>query len=710
MRRALSFAALAAAAAVAATGCSRQAGFGLPEADTVFSATIQDDTKVELTDGVKSLWCRDDRLSVFGTNGANYCFSTTDDGATAVFKAEEGQNPEDGLGSSQPFALYPWSDGNSINNSSYLTTYIAPEQYGKAGDYGSQQPVLVGRADADGRISFRHASAVLKISVASEGISRITFKSNGGEPVCGALTADSTGETVSVDGPSEVTILPPEGDSSFAVGDYHFVIAPGTFSSGFTLSWEPAIDGFSSSKTSSGAVTALPGHLLKCGTVEYIEKVQRYEAPTFGSVDVTGQFYSWHGNTFTDILWYNLLPPQKQDFIYPHLLTSFMAGEWYKAEDLTYVIVGETTVDTVSEDISNSWGYGGYHADTGFAQIKAIAPDAIILCCGDAILDFSLDQYIDTHPDKLFMLSCAADGTTGSTQEELKEHIGYSMWKSVLNKHNVIYSTAAGNCRDWNGIYLDKILSENTPLIDGGLYTSTSINSEINNKICVAGYDPACKNIFGSDEESRRPIGFGKGNIVMPMIPLVEDRYVFTGTTSSFPTAALSGTLGNFLSILMKTHPGTTLEGANTILQENYLREEKFKYVDETDGSIKEGGEWYFFDTDKFFEHEVLHKADVDTALAAFSDDKPLPSGYGLCYIGPGIQFEVAGTSYDMTEANRAKFEAAWKADPASVKWYFNPASAAAFGASGSVNVQVRVLDKDARLIPDISRTVSVNL
>lgn len=171
----------------------------------------------------------------------------------------------------------------------------------------------------------------------------------------------------------------------------------------------------------------------------------------------------------------------------------------------------------------------------------------------------------------------------------------------------------------------------------------------------------------------------------------------------------LSGTLGNYLSILMKTHPGTTLEGANTILQENYLREEKFKYVDETDGSIKEGGEWYFFDTDKFFEHEVLHKADVDAALAAFSDDKPLPSGYGLCYTGPGIQFEVAGSRYDMTEVNRAKFEAAWKADPASVKWYFNSASAAAFGASGSVNVDVRVLDKDARLIPDISRTVSVN-
>ena len=100
----------------------------------------------------------------------------------------------------------------------------------------------------------------------------------------------------------------------------------------------------------------------------------------------------------------------------------------------------------------------------------------------------------------------------------------------------------------------------------------------------------------------------------------------------------------------------------------------------------------------------------MDAALVASGGDKPLPSGYGLCYTGPGIQFEAAGSRYDMTEANRATFEAAWKADPASVKWYFNSSSATAFGASGSINIDVRVLDKDARLIPDISRTVSVSL
>lgn len=696
MRQTLSFAALAAAAAVAASGCSRQAGFGMPEADAVFSATIQDNdaTKVELTDGVKTLWCRGDRLSVFGTDGANYCFSTTDDGATAVFKAEEGQNLEEGLGSSQPFALYPWSDGNSINNSSNLTTYIAAEHYGHAGDYGSQQPVLVGRADADGRISFRHASTVLKISVASEGISRITFKSNGGEPVCGALTADSTGDTVSVDGPSEASFFPPEGDSSFAVGDYYFVIVPGTFSSGVTLSWEPAIDGFSSSKTSLGAVTALPGHLLKCGKVEYVEKAQGYEAPVLGSVDVTGQ-YDWYGSLTT----------ARQSFILPHVLTAYVNDEWYSSARLVYVIMGEVPVEIEASECENvGKSVFSPHADGGFRHIRYIAKTAKIKCCGGGWSDFL--SYAETHPEFNFLISCAYDILGGDNPDELKDSPDYSSLKQLLNLDNVIISVASGNLSNMNG-RVSMILDEDENKQNEGVFWSASVNSNKRNKICVTGYAPEESNLFGWKGTllSCLPVGFGKEkhNIVQPMINLYD-------TSSSFSTAMLSGTLGNFLSILMKTHPGTTLEGANTILQENYLREEKFKYVDETDGGIKEGGEWYFFDTDKFFEYEVLHKAEVDAALAASGDDIPLPSGYGLCYTGPGIQFEVAGTSYDMTEANRATFEAVWKADPASVKWYFNPTSAAAFGASGNVNVEVRVLDKDARLIPDISRTVSVNL
>ena len=443
-------------------------------------------------------------------------------------------------------------------------------------------------------------------------------------------------------------------------------------------------------------------------------ETKAYAAPELAQTDIIDHFYSWGTDSFIDVRVFDILPQAKKDFIYPHMLTSYLADEWFLDGSLIYVIFGETTIDAPSEVLGAQYGYGGYHADSGFSCIKAISQNATIMSVGEDYPEKLLD-YLDSNPTKCFMISCAADMTTRSTADELFSHPGYQAWKTVLSMSNIVYCKASHNSGPWNGIYLDKVLSENTSLVDGGFYSSASICSELNNKICVVGYDPGSNNIFGQDESSCRPIGFGKGNIVMPMMPMVYNGYALTGSTSSFPTASLSGTLGNFLSILMKTHPGVTLEGANTILQENYLREETFKYVDDSDGSIQDGGLWYFFDTDKFFEYEVLQKEAVDAAVAkiagqAGNDAVALPSGYGICYTGPGVQFEVGGTRYDMTEENRAAFEAAWTADPASVAWYFSPLQALVYGASGTAQLTVGVLDTSARLVPDISRTVPASI
>ena len=460
--------------------------------------------------------------------------------------------------------------------------------------------------------------------------------------------------------------------------------------------------------------------LVSCGTqtitrtLRIALETKAYAAPSFAGADVIGQFYSWGSDSFMDVLWFNILPQAKKDFIYPHILTSYIANEWCKNSNMVYVIIGETPVEAPCEKMGDL-RYDGYHADTGFACIKDISPSATIIGYGGRFTEDFL-EFIDQNPTKCFMVSCAADFLRGNTLEDLKNNVSYPVVSSFLTRTNIIYCKASHNCMYWNGSYLGKILSENTPLEDGGFYSGTSIPSELNNKICVVGYDPACHNIFGQDEESCRPIGFGKGNIVMPMMPLVENGYELTGTTSSFPTATLSGTLGNYLSIIMRTHPGVTLEGANTILQENYLREETFKYVDDSDSSIKDGGQWYFFDTDKFFAYEVLQKEAVDAAVEKIAGQAgndasiALPGGYGICYTGPGVQFEVAGNRLDMTEENRAAFEAAWTADPSAVKWYFSPLQALLYGASGTSELTVGVLDTSAHLIPDVSRTVTVSL
>ena len=160
-------------------------------------------------------------------------------------------------------------------------------------------------------------------------------------------------------------------------------------------------------------------------------------------------------------------------------------------------------------------------------------------------------------------------------------------------------------------------------------------------------------------------------------------------------------------------------------MQERYLRPETFKYKDD-DGTIKDGGTWYFYDSDKFFDAEILHKADI---LSAFSAAAPtasatnntasinLPTFRGLVYSGPGICFTTGGTTYDMTEANRATLEAAVKADQP-ISWSYSPALARKHGAGNpsapgssatpSAIVTIRILDTHAQTVPDLSFTIQL--
>lgn len=156
-------------------------------------------------------------------------------------------------------------------------------------------------------------------------------------------------------------------------------------------------------------------------------------------------------------------------------------------------------------------------------------------------------------------------------------------------------------------------------------------------------------------------------------------------------------------------------------MQENYLRREKFKFKDD-DGSIKEGGDWYFFDSEKFFGGEVFHTAEIQDALSAAASAASatsttpsvgLPAYPGLIYIGPGIFFSTGGATYEMTQENRATLVAAIKGN-AAISWSYSPWRARKLGAgaqsgNGSAApaaITVSVADTRAQLIPDLTLTL----
>ena len=447
--------------------------------------------------------------------------------------------------------------------------------------------------------------------------------------------------------------------------------------------------------------------LVSCGTQTITRtlrielETKAYAAPNLGDADVQAN-YDWYGQLTT----------KQKAFMLPHIQTSFINAQWYAWDNLIYVISGEISDAEDCENIGMAEdGSSHLHADGGYTHYRSIAPWATIKSSGGGWDYF--EAYLLSHPNNIYCVSVADEWIIGDSVEQLAENPYYDILKRILENDNVIICCASSNKSNWNNNKKTKTLNEDCPKEDEGVYRTNSVNSFLNNKICVTGYNPDTNNFFGwsGDSDSCRPIGFGKEkhNIVMPMFNLNYD------TASSFSTAMFSGTLGNYLSIIMRTHPGVTLEGANTILQENYLREETFKYVDDSDSSIKDGGQWYFFNTDKFFAYEVLQKEAVDAAVEKIAGQADgavvaLPGGYGICYTGPGVQFEVAGERFDMTEDNRAAFEAAWTADPSAIKWYFSSLQALIYGASGTSELTVGVLDTSARLIPDVSRAVTVSL
>ena len=119
------------------------------------------------------------------------------------------------------------------------------------------------------------------------------------------ITSGATGETVTIDDPTAFT---PE--------------LPGAFSMTLTLS---RLDGSLITETLEGLTF----------------KSLDYTTPTFKTADVINEHFQW----------YNVLSEKTKDFIYKHILTSYIASERYKKDNMEYIIMGEVPKDTPCENV-----------------------------------------------------------------------------------------------------------------------------------------------------------------------------------------------------------------------------------------------------------------------------------------------------------------------------------------------------------------------
>ena len=157
----------------------------------------------------------------------------------------------------------------------------------------------------------------------------------------------------------------------------------------------------------------------------------------------------------------------------------------------------------------------------------------------------------------------------------------------------------------------------------------------------------------------------------------------------------------------MSNNPGIAPEDAMTIMYNNYLTKKKFQYKDETTNwELVDGDYWYFIDIWKLLKNELL-QADKLNDIQFDKDSIELPDGKGICYTGKGVQFTIDGQPFDITEETRATLENAVISGK-EITWTYNADKAQKYGVSGANTIKVGVMDKSARLIPDLSLTIQV--
>lgn len=215
-------------------------------ADEAAPADGADSKAVMNPETKKSEWIKGDRITVHN-GAAGFIFTTQDAGSSAQFSyTGDDFSAENGV-----IAVYPaeevGKDEEPVINADLaakkVSVVIPGEQTATTGSYDPEAGVAVAYS-TDEHLRFKNATALLKFTVATEGVKSVVFSGIDSVAVCGiadvAFAAeDNTVAGVTLRAESVGTSVSLTAKDKFEVGKtYYMAIAPQTFSKGFTLSFQ----------------------------------------------------------------------------------------------------------------------------------------------------------------------------------------------------------------------------------------------------------------------------------------------------------------------------------------------------------------------------------------------------------------------------------------------------------------------------------------
>lgn len=226
-------------------------------------------TYINETDGYKTYWEAGDKISVYDGSSEARLFTIKEgslNGASATFTGEAEL-------SSEYFAVYPNYAAKGIDEGGNVTISFPTIQTIGSKPNGNGALITVAKA-TDGKFSFKNVGSIVKVKVATDGISEIILQGKNREYLSGEVKVNSTtGEVTEVTNGSQLAVIRPAASSeegvtaTFAQGEYFISLLPANFSNGFEIILTRASDGKRSIKETSNALNARRSAGKNLGTV-----------------------------------------------------------------------------------------------------------------------------------------------------------------------------------------------------------------------------------------------------------------------------------------------------------------------------------------------------------------------------------------------------------------------------------------------------------
>lgn len=192
-------------------------------------------------DGTSILWTVGDKIKVFTNQDRDGALFESTNESPSKQADFEGLLDITGISSENKlYAVYPYTTGASFDGTDIITK-LASEQIAQPEGFADHLlPSLAVSSNLN--LSFYQIATGIRFVISTEGVKKVIFRGNKGEPVSGSfkVSMNESGRpeiTEIVEGCQWVTLVPPE-NGTFEVGKmYYLSVLPHNYENGFTLTF-----------------------------------------------------------------------------------------------------------------------------------------------------------------------------------------------------------------------------------------------------------------------------------------------------------------------------------------------------------------------------------------------------------------------------------------------------------------------------------------